>query len=46
MAYRALYRAGLSLDEARQRVAEIAAEQAEVAAFAEVIADSGRGIVR
>ena len=45
-AYRALYRAGLSLDEARQRVAEIAAEQAEVAAFAEFIADSGRGIVR
>ena len=45
-AYRALYRSGLTLDEARQRVAEIAAEQAEVAAFADFIADSGRGIVR
>ena len=45
-AYRALYRSGLTLDEARQRVAEIAAGQAEVAPFAEFIAGSGRGIVR
>lgn len=45
-AYRALYRSGLTLDEARQRVAEIAAGQAEAAPFAAFIADSGRGIVR
>ena len=45
-AYRALYRSGLSLDEARLRVAEIAAEQPEVSSFAEFIAESGRGIVR
>jgi len=45
-AYRALYRSGLTLDEARQRVAEIAAGQAEVAPFAAFIADSGRGLVR
>lgn len=45
-AYRALYRSGLSLEEARQRVAEIAADQPEVALFAAFIAESGRGIVR
>ena len=45
-AYRALYRAGLSLDEARARVGEIAAEHAEVAPFADFIASSERGIVR
>ncbi|WP_407280513.1 acyl-ACP--UDP-N-acetylglucosamine O-acyltransferase [Aromatoleum evansii] len=45
-AYRALYRAGLSLDDARARVGEIAAEHAEVAAFADFISASGRGIVR
>ncbi|HJV27774.1 MAG TPA: acyl-ACP--UDP-N-acetylglucosamine O-acyltransferase [Aromatoleum sp.] len=45
-AYRALYRSGLSLDEARGRVAEIAAEQSEVAPFHEFISASARGIVR
>ncbi len=45
-AYRVLYRSGLKLDEARERVAEIAAEFPEVALFAEFIAASGRGIVR
>ncbi|NMG00862.1 acyl-ACP--UDP-N-acetylglucosamine O-acyltransferase [Aromatoleum toluolicum] len=45
-AYRALYRAGLSLDEARTRVGEIAGEHPEVAPFAAFIAASERGIVR
>jgi UDP-N-acetylglucosamine acyltransferase len=45
-AYRALYRSGLSLDEARSRIAEIAAEHAEVSAFAAFVASSARGIVR
>ncbi len=45
-AYRSLYRSGLKLDEARAQIAAIAAEHAEVAAFAEFIAHSGRGLVR
>lgn len=45
-AYRALYRSGLSLEQARERIAEIVAEQAEAAPFGEFIAESGRGIVR
>jgi UDP-N-acetylglucosamine acyltransferase len=45
-AYRALYRAGLSLDDARGKIGEIAAEHPEVRPFAEFIAESGRGIVR
>ena len=45
-AYRALYRSGLSLEEARQRIAEIAAVQAEVVPFGEFVASSARGIVR
>ena len=45
-AYRALYRSGLTLDEARQRVAEIATAQPEVGLFSEFIAASGRGLVR
>lgn len=45
-AYKALYRAGLSLDEARQVVATLAEEHAEVQPFADFIAESGRGIVR
>ena len=45
-AYRALYRSGLSLDEARQRVAEIAAQEGEVALLSDFIAQSGRGITR
>lgn len=45
-AYRALYRSGLSLEEARERIAEVAVVEKEVAPFAEFIATSGRGIVR
>ena len=45
-AYRALYRAGLSLDEARCRIGEIAADQPEVLPFREFIASSARGVVR
>lgn len=45
-AYRALYRSGLSLDEARERVSELAESQPEVGAFRDFIATSGRGIVR
>ncbi|HRP96248.1 MAG TPA: acyl-ACP--UDP-N-acetylglucosamine O-acyltransferase [Rhodocyclaceae bacterium] len=45
-AYRALYRSGLSLDEARQRVGEIAASTPEVRPFSEFIASSARGLVR
>lgn len=45
-AYRALYRSGLSLDEARQRVAEIATQESEVALLSDFIARSGRGIIR
>lgn len=45
-AYRTLYRSGLSLEEARQRIAELAAEVPEVGMFADFIGVSGRGIVR
>ncbi len=45
-AYRALYRSGLSLDEARERIAEISAEHPEVGPFADFIGRSGRGLVR
>jgi UDP-N-acetylglucosamine acyltransferase len=45
-AYRTLYRSGLSLDEARQRIAELAAAMPEVRPFSEFIAASRRGIVR
>jgi len=45
-AYRALYRSGLSLDEARVRIAQIAAEHPQVKPLEEFIAISGRGIVR
>jgi len=45
-AYRVLYRSGLKLDEAREQVAEIAAQFPEAALFSEFIAASGRGIVR
>lgn len=45
-AYRALYRSGLSLEEARQRIAEIALESPEVQPFEVFIANSPRGIVR
>ena len=45
-AYRSLYRAGLSLEEARAAVAEIAAATPEVVPFSEFIAASQRGLVR
>ena len=45
-AYRALYRSGLSLDDARARVVEIAAEVPEVLPFERFLAASTRGIVR
>ncbi len=45
-AYRALYRSGLKLDEARERIAAMAAEHPEVEPFATFISTSGRGIVR
>lgn len=45
-AYRALYRSGLSLDDARRATAELAQTHPEVLPLAMFIADSGRGIVR
>lgn len=45
-AYRTLYRSGLKLDEARDKIAEIAAEHQEVGIFLDFIAHSVRGIVR
>ncbi|MCK0512755.1 acyl-ACP--UDP-N-acetylglucosamine O-acyltransferase [Aromatoleum buckelii] len=45
-AYRALYRSGLSFDEARTRIAEIAADHSEVAPFGAFLSASPRGVVR
>ena len=45
-AYRALYLAGLKLDEALERIGSLAAEVPEVAALAAFVAERGRGIVR
>ena len=45
-AYRSLYRSGLSLDEARQAIQELASSHSEVVPFSDFIADSRRGIVR
>ncbi|MGL1833762.1 acyl-ACP--UDP-N-acetylglucosamine O-acyltransferase [Rhodocyclaceae bacterium SMB388] len=45
-AYRTLYRSGLTLDEARQQIAQMAVQCAELGPFSTFIADSGRGIVR
>ena len=45
-AYRSLYRAGLSLDEARAAISAMAADTPEVGPFSEFIASSSRGIVR
>jgi len=45
-AYRTLYRSGLKLDEARDKIAQIAAEHQEVGIFLDFIAHSARGIVR
>ncbi len=45
-AYRALYRSGLKLDEAREELQNIAKDEPEVARFVEFIAASKRGLVR
>ena len=45
-AYRVLYRSGLSLEDARAEILEIASRQSEVLPFSEFIASSSRGIVR
>ncbi|TVO53918.1 MULTISPECIES: acyl-ACP--UDP-N-acetylglucosamine O-acyltransferase [Denitromonas] len=45
-AYRALYRSGLSLEEARKVIAEAAVEHEAVKPFSDFIAVSSRGIVR
>jgi UDP-N-acetylglucosamine acyltransferase len=45
-AYKVLYRQGLSMDEARATIADMAAQTPELQIFSEFIADSGRGIVR
>lgn len=45
-AYRSLYRAGLTLDEARATIADMAVTAPEVAPFSEFIAASSRGLVR
>lgn len=45
-AYRALYRSALKLDEAREKIAGIAAEHTEVELLRDFIAHSSRGIVR
>ncbi len=45
-AYRVLYRSGLSLDEAKQQLAAIAAEQPEVKVLTDFLAQSKRSIVR
>ena len=45
-AYRTLYRSGLGLDEAREKIDEIAETFASVRAFADFIAVRNRGIVR
>jgi UDP-N-acetylglucosamine acyltransferase len=45
-AYKVLYRQGLSMDEARAAIAEMAAQTPELQIFSDFIADSGRGIVR
>jgi UDP-N-acetylglucosamine acyltransferase len=45
-AYRALYRSGLSLEEARKIIAEAAVEDQSVKVFSDFIAVSNRGIVR
>lgn len=45
-AYKILYRKGLSLSEAKQQIAEMAQEHAEVRCFSEFLADSQRSIIR
>lgn len=45
-AFRTLYRSGMGLEEAREQITELAAEQAELDIFAAFLASSDRGIVR
>ncbi|MGD8573455.1 MAG: acyl-ACP--UDP-N-acetylglucosamine O-acyltransferase [Gammaproteobacteria bacterium] len=45
-AYRTLYRSGLRLEEARQRLSEAAEDAPEVLALVDFLADSNRSIVR
>jgi UDP-N-acetylglucosamine acyltransferase len=45
-AYKVLYRQGLTLDEARAAIAEMASQTPELKVFSDFIAESGRGIVR
>jgi UDP-N-acetylglucosamine acyltransferase len=45
-AYKALYRQGLSMEEARSAIVEMAATTPELQIFSDFIAASGRGIVR
>lgn len=45
-AYKALYRKGLTLDEAKAEIAALAATQPELAAFDRFFAQSARGIIR
>lgn len=45
-AYKQVYRAGATLDEARARIAEEAADQPAVALLADFLAEPGRGIIR
>lgn len=44
--YKTLYRQGLTLDEAREKVNAMAGQHEEVRRFADFIADSQRGIIR
>jgi UDP-N-acetylglucosamine acyltransferase len=45
-AYKLLYRSGLTLAEARERIAELAVEQPELQPLVDFLAQPGRGIVR
>ncbi|MDR2678243.1 MAG: acyl-ACP--UDP-N-acetylglucosamine O-acyltransferase [Zoogloeaceae bacterium] len=45
-AYRVLYKSGLTLGEAREKLVEMAAEQPDVRRFVDFLADSKRGIIR
>jgi UDP-N-acetylglucosamine acyltransferase len=45
-AYKALYKSGLKLDEARAAIAAEAATVPELAVLTDFVADSGRGIIR
>ncbi|MDR1647084.1 MAG: acyl-ACP--UDP-N-acetylglucosamine O-acyltransferase [Zoogloeaceae bacterium] len=45
-AYRVLYKSGLTLAEAREKLVEMAAEQPDVRRFVDFLADSRRGIIR